>query len=270
MKRSKKYSRVWFDAQAVQAIVSELQDVVSDPGKTEFLILNITKEDEEWGYDTIEEFIAELRADCRSAFLRLVNPELTLTLWMSKTNQYTPAEVEISSDSRERIIRLANVVDSRAEHCFVPPPPEPKQPPPPKPKVFIGHGGSEQWRDLKDHLHDHHGYDVLAYESGSRAGHTVRDIIGEMLKTSSFAILVMTGEDTMDDGTVRARQNVIHEIGLFQGRLGFSKAIVLKENGTEEFSNIHGVHQVRYAKGNIKETFGEVLAVLRREFGERR
>ena len=91
-----------------------------------------------------------------------------------------------------------------------------------------------------------------------------------MLKTSSFAILVMTGEDTMDDGTVRARQNVIHEIGLFQGRLGFSKAIILKEDAAEEFSNIHGVHQVRYTKDNIKETFGEVLAVLRREFGERR
>ena len=80
----------------------------------------------------------------------------------------------------------------------------------------------------------------------------------------------MTGEDTMEDGTVRARQNVIHETGLFQGRLGFTKAIVLKEAGTEEFSNLHGVNQIRYSKGNIKETFGDVLAVLKREFGEDR
>jgi hypothetical protein len=49
--------------------------------------------------------------------------------------------------------------------------------------------------------------------------------------------------------------------------LGFSKAIVLLEDGTEEFSNIAGIQQIRFAKGNIKETFGEVLAVLRREFG---
>ena len=74
----------------------------------------------------------------------------------------------------------------------------------------------------------------------------------------------------MGDGTVRARQNVIHEIGLFQGRLGFTKAVVLKEDGTEEFSNINGVNQIRYTKDNIKETFGEVLAVLKREFGENR
>ena len=74
----------------------------------------------------------------------------------------------------------------------------------------------------------------------------------------------------MKDGTVRARQNVIHEIGLFQGRLGFTKAIVLKEDGTEEFSNIHGVHQIRYSQGNIKETFGDVIATLNKEFGKRR
>jgi len=74
----------------------------------------------------------------------------------------------------------------------------------------------------------------------------------------------------MEDGTVRARQNVIHEIGLFQGRLGFTKAIVLKEEGTEEFSNIHGVQQIRYSRGNIRETFGDVLATLSKEFGKRR
>ena len=74
----------------------------------------------------------------------------------------------------------------------------------------------------------------------------------------------------MPDGSWRARQNVIHEIGLFQGRLGFTKAIVLKEEGAEEFSNIAGVHQNRFSKGNIKETFGDVLAVLRREFADPR
>lgn len=270
MKRSKRYPRVWFDPQAMQAIVSEFQAIVGNAGKNEFLMLSISRQDEKWGYDTIEEFLAELRGDCSSAYLIVRNSELSLEIFMPKPNEFDPVEVEISSDSRERIIRLVNVVDSYAENCFVPPPPEPKKPPPTKPKIFIGHGGSEQWRDLKDHLHDHHGYEIAAYETGSRAGHTIRDIIAEMLKTSSFAILVMTGEDAMEDGTVRARQNVIHETGLFQGRLGFSKAIILKEEETEEFSNIHGVHQIRYSKGNIKETFGEVLAVLRREFGERR
>jgi predicted nucleotide-binding protein len=86
-----------------------------------------------------------------------------------------------------------------------------------------------------------------------------------MLDESSFALLVMTGEDEMKDGKVLARQNVIHEAGLFQGWLGFNRAIVLLEDGTEEFSNIHGLQQIRFSKGRIAETYGEVLAVLKRE-----
>jgi predicted nucleotide-binding protein len=77
----------------------------------------------------------------------------------------------------------------------------------------------------------------------------------------------MTGEDAMDDGSIRARSNVIHEAGLFQGRLGFARAIILLEEGTEEFSNIHGIEQIRFSKDRIRETFGDVVATIRREFG---
>jgi predicted nucleotide-binding protein len=135
-----------------------------------------------------------------------------------------------------------------------------------KPSVFIGHGRNEQWRDLKDHLHEMHGYNVEAYETGARAGHEIRDILEEMMEKVSFALLVMTGEDEGEGGKMRARQNVVHELGLFQGRLGFTKAIVLLEDGTEDFSNLNGVQQIRYNKGNIRETFGEVVASLNREF----
>jgi len=87
-----------------------------------------------------------------------------------------------------------------------------------------------------------------------------------MLDSSSIAFLVMTGEEETVDGGVRARQNVIHETGLFQGRLSFAKAIVLLEDGVEEFSNIHGVQQIRFSKTGVKETFGDVVATIRREF----
>lgn len=56
-----------------------------------------------------------------------------------------------------------------------------------------------------------------------------------MLHASAIAFLVMTGEDELKGGKVHARMNVIHEAGLFQGRLGFTKAIVLLEEGCEEF-----------------------------------
>ena len=134
-------------------------------------------------------------------------------------------------------------------------------------KVFIGHGRSEQWRKLKDHLKDQHNVDVVAYEVGARAGHTIRDILQEMMYESTMAFLVLTAEDEQEDGSTRARQNVVHETGLFQGRLGFSKAIVLKEEGTELFTNLDGIQYISFARGNIIETFGPVLATIRREFG---
>jgi predicted nucleotide-binding protein len=86
--------------------------------------------------------------------------------------------------------------------------------------IFIDHGRSHHWRDLKDHLQDKHGYKVIAYESGARAGRSIRDIVEEMASKASFACLVLTAEDKQEDGTFHARQNVIHETGLFQGNWG--------------------------------------------------
>jgi predicted nucleotide-binding protein len=75
----------------------------------------------------------------------------------------------------------------------------------------------------------------------------------------------MTAEDEVKGDLLRARQNVIHEIGLFQGRLGFSKAIVLLEEGVEEFSNLNGINHISFGKGGIRETFGDVLAAISAE-----
>jgi hypothetical protein len=46
--------------------------------------------------------------------------------------------------------------------------------------IFVGHGRSQLWRDLKDHLQDKHGYTIEAYETGARSGHCIRDILEEM------------------------------------------------------------------------------------------
>ena len=43
------------------------------------------------------------------------------------------------------------------------------------------------------------------------------------------------------------------------------KAIILLEEGCEEFSNIEGIGQIRYPRANIKAAFDEVRGVLTRE-----
>lgn len=132
-------------------------------------------------------------------------------------------------------------------------------------KVFIGHGGSAVWKDLRDFLHDTLGLEYQEYDREPAAGLSRKERLEEMLATSGFAFLVMTAEDKQEDGSFRARENVIHEAGLFQGRIGFRKAIVLLEDGCNEFSNIHGIGQIRFPKGKVLEKTEEIRGVLKRE-----
>jgi predicted nucleotide-binding protein len=75
----------------------------------------------------------------------------------------------------------------------------------------------------------------------------------------------MTAADTHADASAHARENVIHESGLFQGRLGFKRAIILLEEGCEQFSNIHGLTRIPFPKGNLEPVFEKVRQVLERE-----
>jgi len=47
--------------------------------------------------------------------------------------------------------------------------------------------------------------------------------------------------------------------------LGWRKAIILLEDGCDEFSNIVGLGQIRFGKGNIQSSFEEIRRVLERE-----
>lgn len=131
--------------------------------------------------------------------------------------------------------------------------------------VFIGHGHSPIWRELKDFLSDRLGLLWDEFNREAVAGITTFDRISDMLNSASFAFLVMTAEDQHSDATTHARQDVVHEVGLFQGKLGPRKAIILLEDGCSEFSNIVGLSQIRFPKGNISAAFEEIRRVLERE-----
>lgn len=132
-------------------------------------------------------------------------------------------------------------------------------------RVFIGHGRSPQWRELKDFIWERLS---LPYDEFNRvpvAGTTNVDRLSQMLDNAAVAFLVLTAEDEKADGTVVARQNVVHEAGLFQGRLGFSRAIIMLEDGCEQFSNVDGLGQIKFPTGNVSARFEEVRQVLERE-----
>lgn len=89
--------------------------------------------------------------------------------------------------------------------------------------------------------------------------------LSQMLNEAAIAFLIMTAEDEQVDGKQHARQNVIHEAGLFQGRLGFERAIILLEEGCEEFSNVQGLGLIHFPKGNMSAISEDIRRVLERE-----
>jgi len=260
VKKERKFPNTLFPI----AVIAEARTAVL-AGEAEHVTMYSVQTDAVTTYkhDTFEDWIPDYGRPFAWASLDIGTPHydrgLAITVTFDKDTT-----VQVQAPNREAIERLMGLFEAAAPSSGLPVPKAAAPPLPPPPAVFIGHGNSAAWKLLADHLRDQHGYEVQAYEIGARAGHTIRDILDDLMSRSSFAVLVMIGEDKDATGKVHPRQNVVHELGLFQGRLGFTRAIVLLEEGTEEFSNIHGIQQIRFT--NIRETFGDVLATLRREF----
>lgn len=129
--------------------------------------------------------------------------------------------------------------------------------------VFIGHGQSKLWATVQVFLNNELHTKTVCYESESRVGESIIPILEKMLDEATYAILVLTAEDETGEGGKRARQNVIHEAGLFQGRLGFDKAVLLVQRGLESFSNVDGLQYIPFTGDNIEEAFYQLQRALK-------
>lgn len=257
MEKTKRYPAMRFSSRIIRAAIYVCRQ--QSNGRDERLTrLSVSNGEVQWNYDNIDEFLTEYSsANFNGAWLQIfwldMNSSLAITVG-ENTN------ILVSSKNREHIEQVFSVFEEASDrdrvHIF----------PNLEIRIFIGHGRDDQWRKLKSHLQDKHRLEILAYETGARAGHAIRDILEAMSDEASFALLVLTAEDRAETG-LRARQNVVHECGLFQGRLGFDRAILLVEEGVELASNFDGIQQLRFETGRISEVFGDVIATLRREFG---
>ena len=270
MEKEKTYEWTRFAPETIRKAFVEFSKHIKDkqesiPYVSKFL--SVSRGVESWNHDSEAEFFADYIKGFELAMYRISYLAASFKLDAFSRTIPPRTTVTISLKNRSEIESVFAVFEDAASSSVIPRTPKPPEPPwESRVKVFIGHGGNPMWRDLKDHLVDQQGIHVEAYEIGARAGHAIRDVLDDMLTKSSFAILVLTGEVEDKEGRLHARDNVVHELGLFQGRLGWSKAVVLLEEGVSEFSNIHGVQQIRFPKGRIRETFGDILATLKREF----
>ncbi|MGA2433662.1 MAG: TIR domain-containing protein [Bryobacteraceae bacterium] len=251
-----------------EAKASFLNEVPTDIKKEEGRHFSVCSGDTTWNFEDEDEFYSAYRDSNTTEAIFNVSPGY-VRLYVHYNSDvhrnysgYTI--VDIALPTRSQIEHVFEVFEAAKQACSISIPIQRQLP-----RIFIGHGRHTGWRDLKDHLHEKHGFDVDAYETGARAGYSIKEFLEQAQVDDGFALLVHSAEDEDTSGGLHARENVIHETGLFQGRLGFRRAIVLREDGCQEFSNLMGVQEIRFSKANIRETFGEVLATIRREFGDR-
>ena len=263
MKKERHFHETKFAPETIRRILDIIEGrLPAEIPRSRGALLRVTFPDATWTHDSLDEFFADYRRRCTRVYMdQSVASSQAAGLSLSFSDYCT--DVTVTAPSRELIEAAFECIEEAVPTAKYPRPPEAA--PKPEPRIFIGHGRDSQWRQLKDHLQDQHGYSIVAYEVGARAGHGIRDVLEDMLDKSSFALLVLTGEDRDADNSLHARENVIHELGLFQGRLGFRRAIALLEDDVTEFSNLHGIQQLRFGRGRIQEVFGDVLATLRRE-----
>jgi predicted nucleotide-binding protein len=223
--------------------------------------MEVTRGDLEVGMDGLEEFLREVKEGSSSYRVNLHAssiPAIHLTV-----SFYGDTSVLVHHQDRDIRYKIMAIFEDAADNFKMPVEEAPRE----TVHIFLGHGGQDkEWLELLHDLQSQHELSVEAFETGARSGHSIRDILQGFLGNNTFAIVIFSKADELADGGFVPRQNVVHEAGLFQGRLGFSRVLMLVEKGAQLFSNIDGVQYVEYTAGNMKGSVGAILATLRREF----
>lgn len=112
--------------------------------------------------------------------------------------------------------------------------------------VFIIHGHDGYLKtEVQLLLHRAGVNNIVLHELADRGRNIVEKLIEET-ESANFAIALLSPDDELNDGTKRARQNVILEIGYFLGKLGKSRVRLLKKGDLEIPSDLSGVLYENY------------------------
>jgi predicted nucleotide-binding protein len=130
-------------------------------------------------------------------------------------------------------------------------------------KIFVSHGHDGLAKlKIKDFLSSQVGHvPVILGQEAGRHGLTIIEALERFSEGCEFAVILLTADDVTTDGGRRARQNVIHKIGFFQGRLGRTRVVLVVQSGVEIPSNLAGMFYLAY-EHEIEQIFGDLRVIL--------
>ena len=130
--------------------------------------------------------------------------------------------------------------------------------------VFIVHGHDDGAKQAVARMIDRLGLNPIILDEQPQAGRTIIEKFEEHAGEVGFAIVLLTPDDVgakegdAEKLNLRARQNVIFELGFFVGKLGRERACPLYKQGVEIPSDYYGVGYVE-----LDENDGWQLRVAR-------
>ena len=169
------------------AAIDAMPDVKA-PGR--YWALSLENEDERWELEHVEDFFAGyIAADSSSLHysVEFKSGRVAQLMWIHiPTAQRLPwaprkemtsmrSSTSLGAHGMSRFHRPEQLIQNRKSSCENPV----------KFGIFIGHGRSEDWRLLSNHLRDLHGLDVVSFENGARAGHHIREFLTRCSTTVS-------------------------------------------------------------------------------------
>jgi len=126
-------------------------------------------------------------------------------------------------------------------------------------KIFISHGHNDYLKlKLKDFLNNKLKRETIILSELPKRGHTIVEQLENASKFCNSAIILLTRDDEMLDSGMRARQNVVHEIGFFQGKYGRENVVLVAEKGLDLFSNISGILRIEFDLEHFEEVFEDL------------
>lgn len=121
-------------------------------------------------------------------------------------------------------------------------------------KVFVVHGHNEALKVTVARTLEHLDLEPVILHEQPNRGRTIIEKFADYADVS-FAVVLLTGDDkggvaTADPASykLRARQNVILELGYFLGHLGRGSVAAISEDGVDVPSDYHGVLFIPYDK----------------------
>lgn len=145
-------------------------------------------------------------------------------------------------------------------------------------EVLIIHGHTQELDKVATFIENKLKFKVNILQHQYRGG-TIYEKFRNQAEQSDCAVAIMSPDDKTENGNLRARQNVIYEMGYCQGLFDFyygedyfgcNPLIVIKEERIDlkEVSNLLGWETLNYDDGEIEVIFPMLRDALNRIYNE--